>query len=65
MEKVEIIENTEKAENEFGRCYGSFKIELTDEEIEALKEGKELATTINAKEYTIFISKEVRKENHE
>lgn len=57
MEKVEIIENTEKAENEFGRCYGSFKIELTNEEIEALKEGKELATTINAKEYTIFISR--------
>ncbi len=57
MERVEIIENTEKAENKFGRCYGSFKIELTDKEIEALKEGKELATTINTKEYTIFISK--------
>lgn len=57
MEKVEIIENTKQAENEYGKCYGSFNIELTDKEIEALNEGKKLATTINAKEYTIFISK--------
>ena len=57
MEELKIIENIEQAENEYGKCYGSFNIELTDKEIEALKEGKKLATTINAKEYTIFISK--------
>lgn len=52
----EIIEDTQDAQNEFGHCYGSQTYRITKRQIEALLEGKQLATTINAGEYSIFIT---------
>ena len=51
----EIIEAKEKAREKFGYCYGYDIFKITKEDIEALLNGKELATTINADEYSIFI----------
>ena len=51
----DIIEATEKAENRYGEyLYGNFVYFVNKEDIEALLNGKELATSIN-NEYCIFI----------
>lgn len=55
MEGFEIIENTDKARNEFEKhLYGSNRYFLTRDDLKALSEGKCLATDIN-NEYAIFI----------
>lgn len=51
----EIIENSREAQNEFGHCYGSETHTISKEDIQALLDGKQLATTINCSEYSIFI----------
>ena len=51
----EIIENTYNAQDEYGHCYGSETYNISKEDIEALLNGKQLATTINCGEYSIFI----------
>lgn len=50
------INNTERARDEYGHCYGSEEYILTEADIKALKNGKCLATDINLGEYAIFIS---------
>ena len=50
----EVIENSMKAQNKFGHCYGSETYIITKEDIQALLEGKQLAATIND-EYSLFI----------
>lgn len=50
---IEIIENTYEAGKERESLYGSRSIKLTDEQIDALKEGKLL--TFNDDEYSTFI----------
>ena len=58
MEDFEIIENTDKAIDEFEKhLYGSQRYFLTREDLKALSEGKCLATEIN-NEYAIFIELE-------
>ena len=55
MEDFEIIENTDKARNEFEKhLYGSNRYFLTRDDLKALSKGKCLATDIN-NEYAIFI----------
>lgn len=55
MANFEIIENTDKARDEFEKhLYGSGRYFLTREDLKALSEGKCLATDIND-EYAIFI----------
>lgn len=55
MSEFEIIENTDKARDEFEEhLYGSQRYYLTKEDLTALSEGKCLATEIN-NEYAIFI----------
>ena len=55
MERIEIIENTEKEKGKFEKNYwGTGTYYLTKEHLKALSEGKCLATTING-EYAIFI----------
>lgn len=49
-----IIEDTEKAREEFGYNYGGGIYEILRDDLKALAEGKMLATTIND-EYSIFI----------
>lgn len=53
-----IIENTEEARYNFGYRYGSERCVITDEDIEALKNGKCLAFDINDDEYVAFVYKE-------
>lgn len=53
--KFEIIENTDEAQDKFGHCYGSGQYIITKEHVEALLNNKQLATTINGGEYSIFI----------
>ena len=58
MEDYDIIENTDKARDEFEKhLYGSQRYFLTREDLKALSEGKCLATEIN-NEYAIFIELE-------
>lgn len=55
MGKFEIIENTDKARENFEKYfYGSQRYYLTADDLKALSEGKCLATDINS-EYVIFI----------
>lgn len=50
-----IIENTKKAQNEFGHNYGSDTYYISKEDIQALLNGKQLACEINGNEYSLFI----------
>lgn len=52
-EEFEIIEATQKAGEKYGTNYGFSILRITDEHINALKEGKMLATDDG--EYTTFI----------
>ena len=55
MSGFEVIENTDKARDEFEKyLYGSDRYFLTKDDLKALSEGKCLATDING-EYAIFI----------
>ena len=55
MSDFTVIDNNEKSEREFGYCYGAETFEVSRDDIQALLDGKELATTINCDEYSIFI----------
>lgn len=55
MSDFTVIDNDEKSEREFGYYYGSETFEISRDDIQALLDGKELATTINCDEYSIFI----------
>lgn len=55
MGKFTIIENSDEAEKAYGINYGAEYYSITPKQIDALKKGKQLASTINNKEYTIFI----------
>lgn len=55
--KFKIIENTKKGRNSFGHLYGSETYTITESDIIALKNGKQIASTIND-EYSIFIELE-------
>lgn len=50
-----IIENTNEAQEEYGRCYGYETYGITRKQIQALLDGKQLATDINLGEYAIFV----------
>lgn len=54
MTEVEIIENTKKSQDEYGHSYGSSTVVLTDEQMKALKNGKQLA--FNDGEYSTFLT---------
>ena len=54
----EIIENTYEAKEKFGFNYGAETHFITKEDIEALLNGKALATDISGGEYSLFIELE-------
>ena len=54
MHEFTIIENTDEAQDKYGHLYGSATYEITKKDLEALLNGKQLATDIND-EYSIFI----------
>lgn len=51
----EIIENTKEAQKKYGYLYGYGEYKINKKQIEALLNGKQLATEIND-EYVIFIT---------
>lgn len=51
----DIIENTNKAQEEYGQCYGYDTYGITRKQLQALLDGKQLASDINLGEYGIFI----------
>ena len=55
--RFEIIENTKRGRDSFGHLYGSETFAITEDDIKALIDGKQIASTIN-EEYTIFIELE-------
>lgn len=59
----DIIENTNKAQEEYGQCYGYDTYGITKKQIQALLDGKQLATDINLGEYAIFVVLEEDDEN--
>ena len=52
---VTIIENTDKAQREYGFAYGPDFVTLSQASIEALSAGKCLAIDINGNEYVLFL----------
>lgn len=48
---MQILEKGERAD----RCYGLYTEELTDEELQALIDGKRLYMTINYGEYAVVL----------
>ena len=55
--KFKIIENTKDGRNSFGHLYGSEIYTITESDIIALKNGKQIASTV-CDEYSIFIELE-------
>lgn len=55
MSNFTVIENNNKARDEFGHNYGSEIYEISKKDIQALLNGKQLASEMNAGEYSIFI----------
>ena len=51
----DIIENTNGAQIEYGQCYGYDTYGITRKQLQALLDGKQLASDINLREYAIFI----------
>lgn len=61
----DVIENTNKAQEEYGRCYGYETYGITRKQIQALLNGKQLATDINVGEYAIFVVLDEEDDNNE
>lgn len=55
MNHFDIIENTNGAQQEYGQCYGYETYGITRKQIQALLDGKQLASDINLGEYAIFV----------
>lgn len=53
MEEVEIIDNTDEAKDKYGHMYGSSTLELTEEQFQAIRDGKCIAC--NDGEYSTFV----------
>lgn len=58
--KVIIIENTKESEDSFGHMWGSDTVVITQEHIDALLSGKQLA--FEDGEYSHFITMNIRPE---
>ena len=55
MNHFDIIENTNGAQQEYGQRYEYETYGITRKQIQALLDGKQLATDINLGEYAIFV----------
>ncbi len=55
-DNFEIIDNNQESKDEFGHNYGSDTKYMSREDIDALLNGRLLATDINGGEYTLFIA---------
>lgn len=55
MNHFDIIENTNGAQQEYGQRYGYETYGITRKQLQALLDGKQLASDINLGEYGIFI----------
>lgn len=55
MSDFTVIDDNEKSMSDFGYNYGAQTYEISKDDIQALLNGKMLATTIAGDEYSIFI----------
>jgi hypothetical protein len=53
---MDTIEDNEKARSKYGYAYGATMKLITQQDIEALQNGKCLAFGVNGFEYVVFIS---------
>ena len=56
---VTIIDGGAEARNRFGHAFGSQKLNLTPDMVDALKQGKQLAIDIMDGEYVLFLATDV------
>lgn len=59
-DRIELIDDTDEARVKFGENYGAFEFKLTREQIEGLLAGKAIAFDINEREYTGFLSLNIK-----
>lgn len=55
-DRIELIDDTPEAREEFGKNYGEYEFRLTREQFEGLLAGKVVAFDINGREYSGFMS---------
>lgn len=55
-DRIELIDNTAEAREEFGKNYGTYEFRLTREQVEGVLAGKVVAFDINGREYSGFMS---------
>lgn len=54
--KFTIIDDTDESRDKFGRFHGGYEYELSENDIQALYDGKALAGSINDDEFSVFIT---------
>ena len=55
-DRIELIDDTAEARDQFGENYGAFEFKLTRDQVEGLLAGKVVAFDINEREYAGFMS---------
>ena len=55
-DRIELIDDTAEAREEFGKNYGTYEFRLTREQVEGVLAGKVVAFDINGREYSGFMS---------
>ncbi len=55
-DRIELIDDTPEAREEFGKNYGAYEFRLTREQVEGVLAGKVVAFYINGREYSGFMS---------
>ena len=55
-DRIELIEDSAEAREQFGENFGAFEFRLTREQIEGLLAGKVVAFDIGEREYAGFLS---------
>lgn len=55
-DRIELIDDTPEAREEFGKNYGAYEFRLTQEQVEGVLAGKVVAFDINGREYSGFMS---------
>lgn len=56
MNKFTIIDDDDESRDKFGRFHGGGEYVLSENDIQALLDGKALAAEINGEEYAIFVT---------
>ena len=55
-DRIELIDDTAEAREEFGKNYGTFEFRLTREQVEGMLAGNVVVFDISGREYSGFMS---------